>query len=229
MILAGSLVSALSYSVLALSLNQLRIDMPTLLSPPRLPVLLAAGLLASALLTGCASKNPLLDGAPSQAAATTNPAPATAATSVQAASAADANSGLKRTTPNGVRRFFGIFAPYRVDIPQGNFVSEEMLAQLKEGMSPDQVRFVLGTPLVTDVFHAERWDYVFRMLKTNDEVLSSRVTVFFKDGKMSRFEGGNLPNEVDYLALIAGAVPKKSTSEVSPIKAVPLSAVKPNQ
>ena len=202
--------------------------MPMPHSPARLTTLLGASLLASALLAGCASKNPLIDGPLPQAANRSGEAASTT-TTAQTASTADANSGLKRTTPTGVRRFLGVFAPYRVDIPQGNFVSEEMLAQLKEGMTADQVRFVLGTPLVTDVFHADRWDYVFRMLKTNDEVLSSRVTVFFKDGKMNRYEGGNLPTEVDYLALIAGAVPKKSTSEVAPIKPAAPSAAKPNQ
>ena len=53
-------------------------------------------------------------------------------------------------------------APYRIEIQQGNFVSQEMVSQLKLGMSKDQVRFVLGTPLITDSFHADRWDYVFR-------------------------------------------------------------------
>ena len=51
--------------------------------------------------------------------------------------------------------------PYRMVIQQGNFISQEMVAQLKPGMSKEQVRFILGTPLVTDIFHADRWDYVF--------------------------------------------------------------------
>lgn len=200
------------------------------------------GVIATALLAGCASKNPLIDGSPlaeSRTSSTASPALAndsvTPATTAAASggvsmspSAAAANSGLQRTEPTTVRRFFGIFSPYRVDIPQGNFVTEEMLAQLKDGMTRDQVKFVLGTPLITDIFHADRWDYVFRMLKRNDEVLSSRVTVFFKDGKMSRFEGGNLPTEVDYLALIAGAAPKK-TVEAAPKPANAPSAAKPTQ
>ena len=195
-------------------------------------MLVAAGLLAAAMLAGCAAKNPLID---SPAGPAANAVPAAAASPVAApasprenASAALANSGLQRSTTTRARRFLGIFSPYRVDIPQGNFVSEEMLAQLKVGMTPDQVRFALGTPLITDIFHADRWDYVFRMLKTNDDVLSSRVTVFFKDGQMSRFEGGNLPTEVDYLALIAGAVPKKVT-QIAPSPAVAPSAARPTQ
>ncbi len=183
-------------------------------------LLLATALFGAAALTGCASKTPLIE-APANTAAPS-------ASDADTTSAANANTGLKRSTPSRVGRFLGIFSPYRIDIPQGNFVSEEMLAQLKVGMTPDQVRFALGTPLITDIFHAERWDYVFRMLKTNDEVLSSRVTVFFKDGRMSRFEGGNLPTEVDYLALIAGAVPKKIVT-VAPRPAVAPSAATPTQ
>lgn len=183
-------------------------------------LLLTAALSGAAMFAGCASKTPLIE------APVTTAAPVVSTTDT--ISAANASSGLKRSTPTRVSRFLGIFSPYRVDIPQGNFVSEEMLAQLKIGMTPDQVRFALGTPLITDIFHADRWDYVFRMLKTNDEVLSSRVTVFFKDGRMSRFDGGNLPTEVDYLALIAGAVPKKII-EAAPRPAVAPSAATPTQ
>src|SRR2546427_5764714 len=51
--------------------------------------------------------------------------------------------------------------PYRMEIQQGNYITQEMVAQLKLGLTRDQVRFVLGTPLVSDIFHEERWDYVF--------------------------------------------------------------------
>lgn len=84
-----------------------------------------------------------------------------------------------------------------------------MLAQLKEGMTQDQVRFVLGTPLLTDIFHTDRWDYIFRLQKGTGEVLASRVTVFFKENRLQRFEGGNLPNEQDFLTLIVTTTPGK--------------------
>ena len=51
--------------------------------------------------------------------------------------------------------------PYRIEIQQGNFISQDMVAQLKPGMSKEQVRLALGTPLLNDIFHADRWDYVF--------------------------------------------------------------------
>jgi len=84
--------------------------------------------------------------------------------------------------------------PYRIEIQQGNFVSQEMVSQLKLGMSKDQVRFVLGTPLITDSFHADRWDYVFRRQKANSRELEQRkLAVFFEDGKLKRIEGDVTP------------------------------------
>ncbi len=80
--------------------------------------------------------------------------------------------------------------PYRIEIQQGNFVSQEMVSQLKPGMSKDQVRFVLGTPLITDSFHADRWDYVFRRQRENSTELEHRkIAVFFEDGKLKRVDG----------------------------------------
>ena len=82
------------------------------------------------------------------------------------------------------------FGPYRIEIQQGNFVSQEMVSQLKLGMTRDQVRFVLGTPLITDGFHADRWDFVFRRQRDSSSPLEQRkVAVFFEDGKLKRIEG----------------------------------------
>lgn len=83
---------------------------------------------------------------------------------------------------------------YRMEIQQGNFVSQEMVSQLKPGMSRDQVRFILGTPLIADSFHANRWDYVFRRQMANSNVLEHRkIAVFFEDGKLKRVEGDVTP------------------------------------
>ena len=60
----------------------------------------------------------------------------------------------------GVPRIPGI-TPYQPEIQQGNYVSQEMISQVKPGMTREQVRFILGTPLLTDIFHADRWDYVY--------------------------------------------------------------------
>ena len=141
------------------------------------------------------------EAAPAAAETAATTATTEAKPAVVAAAPAAATSGVQVKRE---KRFLGIFSPYRPDIQQGNFVSQEMVAQLREGMTQDQVIFLLGTPLLTDVFHADRWDYAFRMQKGNGEITSSRVTVHFKDKLVSSFEGGgDLPTEKDYLARIA--------------------------
>jgi len=80
-------------------------------------------------------------------------------------------------------------SPYRIDVRQGNFVSQEMVAQLKPGLSRDQVRFILGSPLVADMFHADRWDYVYRFQSGRGEVEQRRLAVFFQDNKLTRVAG----------------------------------------
>lgn len=84
-----------------------------------------------------------------------------------------------------------IVTEYRIDVQQGNVLTQEMVAQLKPGQTRDQVRFILGTPLLTDIFHADRWDYIYRMQngRTN-AVEERRLTVFFsKEGKLERLAG----------------------------------------
>jgi outer membrane protein assembly factor BamE len=80
--------------------------------------------------------------------------------------------------------------PYRMEIQQGNYVTQDMVARLKPGLTRDQVRFVLGTPLVSDIFHDERWDYVFMRQRANSPELEyGRIAVFFEEGKLKRIDG----------------------------------------
>ena len=83
--------------------------------------------------------------------------------------------------------------PYRIEIQQGNFVSQDMLSKLKKGMSRDQVRFVLGTPLLTDMFHADRWDYVFYREFPNKTREERRISVFFENERLARVTGDVVP------------------------------------
>jgi outer membrane protein assembly factor BamE len=116
------------------------------------------------------------------------------------------DGGAQTTSATRLQKFFWVFSPYRPDIQQGNFISKEMLEQLQVGQTREQVRFVLGTPLLTDVFHADRWDYPFYLAKGDGELTTARVTIFFKDNKVERFEGGNLPTEREYIERIAGPI-----------------------
>ena len=78
---------------------------------------------------------------------------------------------------------------YKIDIQQGNVVTQEMVAKLRQGMTPAQVRYVMGSPLVTDPFHPDRWDYVYVYEKGHKVTEHHRVTVIFADGKLDRLEG----------------------------------------
>jgi outer membrane protein assembly factor BamE len=175
---------------------------------------LAAGLACTLMLSGCAAWR-------GQPAAPANTAPGAVALDAEK-SAAMANAGAQTTTVTKLQKFMWFFSPYRPDIQQGNFVSKEMLAQLKPGMTRDQVKFILGTPLLTDIFHADRWDYPFYLARGNGELTTSRVSIFFKDNKVDHFDGGNLPTERQYIEQIAG----KSTYK--PAKEAARDAGKPN-
>ena len=89
----------------------------------------------------------------------------------------------------GVPRIPGI-TPYKPEIQQGNYVSPEMMAQIKAGMTREQVRFILGTPLLTDIFHSERrWDYVYWKEDQAGHREQRKLVVFFEDGKLARLDG----------------------------------------
>ncbi|WP_371868552.1 outer membrane protein assembly factor BamE [Telluria aromaticivorans] len=137
-------------------------------------------------------------------------------------SAAAANAGAQTVQATKLQKFMWIFSPYRPDIQQGNFVSQEMLVQLKEGQTKEQVRFILGSPLLTDMFHADRWDFPFYLARGNGELTTSRVSIFFKEDKVARFEGGNLPTEREYIDRIAGPakVSTKAKQETRPVEPV---------
>jgi outer membrane protein assembly factor BamE len=83
--------------------------------------------------------------------------------------------------------------PHRIDVYQGNVIKQEMLDKLKPGMSPSQVRFILGTPLVVDPFRKNRWDYVYRHEQGGKVLEQRRVTVVFEDDKLKSLEGDIVP------------------------------------
>ena len=84
--------------------------------------------------------------------------------------------------------------PYRPEIQQGNFVSQEMMSQLKTGMTKEQVRFILGTPMVTDIFHADRWDYVYWRETPAGARESRKLTLLFEKGQLARVDGDVVPS-----------------------------------
>jgi outer membrane protein assembly factor BamE len=97
----------------------------------------------------------------------------------------------------------GLITPYRIDILQGNVVVREQVDALQPGMSREQVRNVLGTPLLASAFHTDRWDYVFSLKRQGQLVQQRRVTVFFEQDMLSRFEADELPTEEEFVASLA--------------------------
>ncbi|MCK6410128.1 outer membrane protein assembly factor BamE [Thauera sp.] len=83
----------------------------------------------------------------------------------------------------------GLVDPYRIDVRQGNYVDQEMVAQLRRGMTRDQVRFVLGSPLVVDMFRTDRWDYVYRFRPGSGEPEQRMISLFFTGDALDRIEG----------------------------------------
>ena len=106
--------------------------------------------------------------------------------------------------------------PYRIDIQQGNFLSQEMVSQLKKGMTREQVRFVLGTPLVTDIFHPERWDYVYYRELKDGKADRRNISVFFEQDRLARVEGDVAPKAEPPKE---GEMPKEATPKPAEPKA----------
>lgn len=77
---------------------------------------------------------------------------------------------------------------YRIEVPQGNVYDQEMIDQLEIGMSPSQVRFILGTPLIKDTFNPDRWDYTYRVQKGSDISNVQRMALYFADEKLARID-----------------------------------------
>ena len=73
---------------------------------------------------------------------------------------------------------------YRIDIPQGNLVDDDKLTEVKIGMEPRQVRYLLGTPLVTDTFDQNRWDYFYSIRNGNKVDVTHHVSIIFAEGRV---------------------------------------------
>ncbi len=132
-----------------------------------------------------------------------------------AACAAAAGCG---SIDNASRGLATSLAPYKVEVVQGNFVSAEQVDLLKPGMSRQQAKELLGTPLMSSVFHEDRWDYVFTLRRQGVEPQARRLTLFFRGDALERFEGDRMPSEAEFVASIGsrrklGAVPKLEATE----------------
>jgi outer membrane protein assembly factor BamE len=99
---------------------------------------------------------------------------------------------------NATRSAASAMTLYRPEVVQGNFISKEQVQALKTGMTRQQVRDLLGTPLLTSVFRTDRWDYVFTLKRQHVPPQSFRLTVYFKDDALEHFEGDAMPSEDEF-------------------------------
>lgn len=116
--------------------------------------------------------------------------------------------------------FLERLTPYRVDIRQGNVVTREQLGQVRTGMPREQVRDILGSPMLTDIFHAQRWDYLFASARrTGSPTAPSRLSVailFDAQGLVEKIVAPSLPTEHEF---VAGMVdPKAAKAKVPPLE-----------
>ncbi len=88
-------------------------------------------------------------------------------------------------------RFPGV---YRIAVQQGNIIDQKKVDQLKTGMSKRQVQYVMGTPLVSDVFHQDRWDYIYQLRRGGDVLRDRRFTVYFENDQLVHYDGDYEPN-----------------------------------
>jgi outer membrane protein assembly factor BamE len=137
------------------------------------------------------------------------------------------------------------FKPYVPEVVQGNFVSREQRQYLRPGMTRAQVRDVLGTPLVTSLFHADRWDYAFTIRRMGVPAQQFRLTLQFRNDLLSSIEGDELPSEAEFVQRLSrpapaanvpaleaseeqlNKFPARKTEPAKPLPSVPLPATYP--
>lgn len=90
---------------------------------------------------------------------------------------------------------------YKISIPQGNVITQNMVDQLLPGMTKRQVIFVMGTPLVRDPFHQDRWDYIYSFQPGGGSRGQERISVFFEDDQLVSFTGDFVPSEMESAAV----------------------------
>jgi outer membrane protein assembly factor BamE len=123
---------------------------------------------------------------------------------------------------------FGLVSPYRIDIQQGNVVTQEQMARIKPGMNRLQVRDALGSPLLTDAFHPDRWDYIFTLRQSGRPLQRRNVVLIFSGDVLKSIEAPELPTEREFIDSIArtGRIVAAADLELTPeqLKSLPIPA-----
>jgi len=85
---------------------------------------------------------------------------------------------------------------HRIDVQQGNVITQDVVNQLEPGMTRRQVQFVAGSPMLTDVFHQDRWDYMYLKKTGSGKVTREHVSLYFEDDALARISGTLHPQEI---------------------------------
>ena len=107
------------------------------------------------------------------------------------------------TSLQSTDNFLGLITPYRIDIVQGNAITSEMVAKVRPGLTRTQVRDLLGSPMLADPFHANRWDYVFTFRRPGSELQRRSVVAHFEGDVLKKLDAPTLPSEKEFVAAIS--------------------------
>src|SRR6218665_1604037 len=114
-------------------------------------------------------------------------------------------------------KVLGLVTPYRVEVVQGNVLTKESVAKVKPGMPRAQVRDLLGSPLLTDVFHGDRWDYVFTIRRQGAPSQQRKVVAWFDGNALKSLDvPDDLPAENDFVAAITTFKPRGNGPRLEP-------------
>lgn len=117
--------------------------------------------------------------------------------------------------------------PYKMDVRQGNYISAEMREKLKLGMSKQQVRYVMGTPLLVDAFHGDRWDYRYRLAEHGTVVEQQGMTLYFEGDTLARIDDAAMP-ALPPAPAVEAAPPVAAASAVPETQPAPVAAAAPD-
>jgi len=94
----------------------------------------------------------------------------------------------------GSLRFPGVF---RIDVGQGNLITQEMVDKLRLGMTPRQVRYVMGSPMVDDTFNPDRWDYLYNLETGKGLLIENHLVLYFEGERLARIDTQEYKNPED--------------------------------
>ena len=128
-------------------------------------------------------------------------------------------AGLLAGCAGSGERLANMVTPYRPEVVQGNVVTREQVDALRPGMSRQQVREILGTPLMTSLFHANRWEYVFTLRRQGVQDQARHLTVFFDKDRFERTEGDEMPTEKEFIASLSTSMKDVKVPELQATEA----------